>query len=317
MTNIYPSYYKDFACITSACRHNCCIGWEIDIDSDTYEKYMKTGGEMGERLKNCCSASPVPHFVCRDDGRCPFLNSDNLCDIIIKLGKDSLCSICAAHPRFTNELSGRLEHGLGLCCEEAARLILGRKEKLGFICEEDCASPFCDEVIALRDRLIRTFQDRSRQIDERCRDALAMCRISLPERSMAEWAQYFLALERLDGVWGELLESLGTAVDETVESRFREHMRCREHEWEQLLVYFIWRHAATAADTEDVSYRCAFAVLSYRLIYALSVGMFAKNGSFTFEDMAELCRLYSAEIEYSEENTEAVLDELYFFCVTE
>ena len=29
---VYPDYYPEFRCSASACKHNCCIGWEIDID---------------------------------------------------------------------------------------------------------------------------------------------------------------------------------------------------------------------------------------------------------------------------------------------
>ena len=35
MEQIYPDYYEHFACIGGECRHNCCIGWEIDIDEKT------------------------------------------------------------------------------------------------------------------------------------------------------------------------------------------------------------------------------------------------------------------------------------------
>ena len=35
-----------------------------------------------------------------------------------------------------------------------------------------------------------------------------------------------------------------------------------------------------------------------------------KKGSFSFEDMVEVARLYSGEIEYSDENTDAIMNEL-------
>ena len=34
-----PTYYKKFKCIADRCQHNCCIGWEIDIDGETPERY--------------------------------------------------------------------------------------------------------------------------------------------------------------------------------------------------------------------------------------------------------------------------------------
>ena len=36
-----------------------------------------------------------------------------------------------------------------------------------------------------------------------------------------------------------------------------------------------------------------------------------KNGAFSFDDQAELFRMYSAEVEYSEENLDALYDALY------
>ena len=57
--------------------------------------------------------------------------------------------------------------------------------------------------------------------------------------------------------------------------------------------------------------RAAFAVLGFRLIHALGAAAFTLRGDFSFEDQVELCRLFSSEIEYCEENLYAILDELY------
>ena len=42
---VMPDYSEGFRCIAGKCRHSCCIGWEIDIDEKTYEKY-RTDGEV-------------------------------------------------------------------------------------------------------------------------------------------------------------------------------------------------------------------------------------------------------------------------------
>lgn len=47
MQNAYPDYYPLFHCIADRCRHNCCIGWEIDVDGDSLAAYDQIGGEMG------------------------------------------------------------------------------------------------------------------------------------------------------------------------------------------------------------------------------------------------------------------------------
>ena len=128
MNIFYPFYYKEFQCIGGVCKHNCCIGWEIDIDSDTYQKYQGISGNLGNRLKEHISIEDTPHFILQNGERCPFLNDKNLCDIILEKGEDFLCQICSDHPRFRNFFTNCTEVGLGLCCEEAARLILSQEE---------------------------------------------------------------------------------------------------------------------------------------------------------------------------------------------
>ena len=44
MKVIMPSYYPNFACIAGACRHSCCVGWEIDIDEDRLTEYRAAAG---------------------------------------------------------------------------------------------------------------------------------------------------------------------------------------------------------------------------------------------------------------------------------
>ena len=128
--NAYPDYYPLFRCIADRCRHNCCIGWEIDVDGDSLAAYDQIGGEMGERLHKCIDRSgEMPHFLLGEQERCPFLNGKNLCDLILYGGEGMLCQICTDHPRYRSFFSERTEIGVGLCCEEAARLILTKPEK--------------------------------------------------------------------------------------------------------------------------------------------------------------------------------------------
>ena len=84
MLNAYPDYYPQFSCIADRCRHNCCIGWEIDVDENTLASYHRIGGEMGERLRRSISEDgDAPHFLLGEHERCPFLNCKNLCDLIL------------------------------------------------------------------------------------------------------------------------------------------------------------------------------------------------------------------------------------------
>ncbi len=307
MLYVYPDYYKDFKCISRHCRHNCCIGWEIDIDEDAALRYKNTEGEPGERLRRNIAWENPPHFILGEGERCPFLNGENLCDLICAGGDEMLCSICRDHPRFRCELPGRIEVGLGLCCEAAGALILGRKEPC--VLEGSEQAECDDEIIALRDEIIYILQNREKTVEERVSEMLLKCDTALPEKSMEEWADIFLSLERLDGEWTKRL----AALKETEYDRcaFRRHMQDRESEYEQLLVYFIYRHFANAPDCFEAAARAAFAALGYKMIYAMGASHYAAYGEFTFSDQVELCRLFSSEIEYSEDNLYELFEILY------
>lgn len=139
---VKPSYCGSFQCIASRCRDNCCIGWEIDIDEETDQFYRNVKGDFGKRLEDGISREGTPHFRLRGEKeRCAFLNDDNLCDIFIHLGEEHLCGICREHPRFYEwyeEIPGLpdwTETGLGLCCEEAARLFVSESGPLRLTAE--------------------------------------------------------------------------------------------------------------------------------------------------------------------------------------
>lgn len=119
-----PDYYDRFRCIASRCTDNCCIGWEIGIDPAALTDYQTQPGPFGQRLRAVIQPGNPPFFALTSSGRCPFLNKENLCDIYLHLGENHLCAICDQHPRFHNWFGSEKESGLGLSCEEAARLIL-------------------------------------------------------------------------------------------------------------------------------------------------------------------------------------------------
>ena len=119
-----PDYYDRFRCIASRCTDNCCIGWEIGIDPAALADYQSQPGAFGDRLRAAIQPGDPPFFALTKSGRCPFLNEENLCDIYRQLGESHLCAICDQHPRFHNWFGTEKESGLGLSCEEAARLIL-------------------------------------------------------------------------------------------------------------------------------------------------------------------------------------------------
>lgn len=294
----YPNYYPSFACIADKCRHNCCIGWEIDIDEDTLAYYDALGGAFGTRLANSILREDgCACFALDEKERCPFLNDKNLCDIIASLGEDALCDICTDHPRFRHFFTDRTELGLGLTCEAASVLILGMREKMTLV--EDINSDGGSEApteqekrfYAQRERLFEIAQRRELPLDVRMKALLSEVGGGDAGKSFAEWADLYENLERMDSSFDAVILRMRSLADSSFDA-------CDEILFEQLLVYFLYRHLTP----NTVTAASSFAVHATRLLRAL-----AACDRLSFEETAELCRLYSSEIEYSEENTVALL----------
>jgi len=288
LQTVYPDYLDEFKCAASSCRHSCCVGWEIDIDACSLGRFYAAEGEFGDKLRRSISSEGGAHFILSDDERCPFLQGDGLCEMILTLGEDSLCDICRDHPRFRSFLPTRTEIGLGLCCEEAARLILTRKATMKLIAVGDAEPSDADELLRLRDEAISLAQDRSIPVSEREKNILELCGAGDAELSPESYYEFLLSLERLDSAWDGELEGL----------RYPQERTADELMTEQALCYFIYRHFPEAYEDGDLVSKARFAVLSTELLRALG------------GDFCEKARMYSCEIEYSQENMDAFYDEV-------
>lgn len=285
-----PNYYQNFHCKAGACRHSCCIGWEIGIDENSLTRFRGVPGELGKKLhekidwENRC-------FRLDEKERCPFLNRDGLCELILALGEDSLCQICADHPRFRNFLAGRTEIGLGLCCEAAAELVLGQAEPTELVFLENDGTDEEEDTafLAFRDKLFAMAQDRSRPVAQRVEEILAACHISLTMNA-THWAAFLMGLERLDPRWEAYLQRLREPQQPVPQG---------ELPLEQLLCYLLFRHLAGALEDGDLQGRVAYCCLMWKLLRHM-----------LRDDLPELARMYSSEIEYSDENMDAILDEI-------
>lgn len=310
MKLIAPDYYREFSCLMGDCRHSCCAGWEIDVDDEALSRFRAVPGALGDRLRESIEEdADGARFRLTEDERCPFLNGEGLCELILSLGEDSLCQICADHPRYRNFFSDRTEIGLGLCCEAAGRLILSRREPVQLVelsndGPDDPILPEEAALIDLRSRLIALAQDRSSTVDRRVGRLLSASGLSL-ETDPGCWCEFLQTLERMDDAWADRL----SALEHTPPAPLPEEPLW-ETAFEQLLVYLLYRHLPGALDDGDISGRIAYAALICRLLKGLCGAQCALSGRFSPDDLVELARLYSSEIEYSDVNLTAILEEI-------
>ena len=226
-----PDFYDKFKCTASKCSDTCCIGWEIDVDKASQEAYRKVTGVFGDKLRANIEDG---HFKLLPHDRCPFLDSNNLCEIYTHLGEGALCDICREHPRFVEVYGDIMEKGLGLCCEEAARLLLESEGPLAFTSEE-CDEPedeideddreIRDQVLYEREVIFRILADTSKPFGNRLYEAFGYTGqdragegVSGDGASNTPSVQQFVPLKNVREMVGLLAqtESFGPAWDEAL-----------------------------------------------------------------------------------------------------
>lgn len=296
--NLYaPSYYKRFKCIADRCKNSCCIDWEIDVDEKTYEKYLSVGGYLKE---NIAESEGCRYFELKN-GRCPHLLDNGLCRIIIDYGEDYIADICRDHPRFYNCISERREVGLGLVCEEAARMIIGDDELFSLEKIGDCDDEpnDCDfDALPERDDIISLILESDKTLPVKIKMLENKYSINVNIHSMNEWFGILTELEILDKKWEEILNS--ATVSE------RKHDCCELYpNLERILVYFVYRHVSASSSYLNLRAKLGFSILSVKIL----VYLIERAQECNVENLIGLARIYSSEIEYSEENTDALIYE--------
>ena len=334
-----PLYCKDFTCTAEKCGDNCCIGWEIDIDDKTAAFYNSITDDFGSLLKKNISNENPKHFILGENERCPFLNEHNLCEIILNLGEDKLCTICTEHPRYYEWFGAVKEGGIGLCCEEAARIILSRSDNLSFWDREipDEESNGFDESLyrclsEARSKIIAHLENSSIPFGKRICDIIDYADLlqsmidngdfSVPEIGSSDTSaehgfkavlEYLLTLEPIDGNWQPYLKKAIGMYSEAA-ARKADFLSANSQVTaylQNIAVYFIWRYFLKGTFDGEFLSRVKLAAVSTAVIGYMFCCKWLESGSLTLEDCAQLAKNYSKEIEYSEENLNAVLDAAY------
>ena len=337
MKAIMPTYCKNFKCIADKCRDNCCIGWEIDIDAQTAGYYKNVGGSFGERLKNNINDGEVSCFrLCGE--RCPFLNENNLCDVIINLGEDRLCQICRDHPRYFEWYADRKEGGIGLCCEEAARIIVTGEEKFTTY-EIPCDEEACDDydtdlynmLIFARNQIITTLEREDLTLKSKI---FSIINYTFTLQHMIDNYNYiktpiifqefdkdvfadvkgflesFASLEPIDTNWEEYLGKLIASSD-----RLSENLSSETDKYDTYLkniaIYFIWRYFLKGVYDEEILSKIRLMAVSIAMIKLMYLEAENSGEAPDGEKCSLLAKNYSKEIEYSEENLEKIYDMTY------
>lgn len=221
--DLRPAYYDSFHCLAQDCHISCCKGWRISFDKKDYLSLKRQKGSPKLNMQ-------VSHGLRRirgkdtlltenvdaeyaeiqlEDGDCPFLCENGLCNLQIEKGHQALPKICKTFPRTQNyEVSGYLERSLGLSCEGVLDLLwdlpqgidflsdpLDKNEKHAVITFRNPENSMLVHFQEIRSWCIDMLQNRQYPLPERIlRMGIALKWLADGEKDIAHWLEQAQAL---------------------------------------------------------------------------------------------------------------------------
>jgi lysine-N-methylase len=137
------SNYDKFKCTADKCRFTCCEGWDVGIDTDTYNKWKRENDKSNHILNNVKMkkyGSKTEYFINKETNEaCPLLDKQGLCQIVKSHGEEYLSLTCHMFPRIENIIEDKKELSLSCACPEVVELISSINGKINMI-SENCTN---------------------------------------------------------------------------------------------------------------------------------------------------------------------------------
>ena len=165
--------FDRFKCAGSACKDTCCVRDKLVLDNKTYFEYQRViakGDAFGRRMVASISErNGVASFRMRDNGECPFLMRNGLCELYVRLGPERICETCRKFPTFAKEYGNYREIGCSFSCPEVLRLVLTHPENFAIRVRENDTEPVTFSnlnakllplIYPVRDRFLEIAQDK-------------------------------------------------------------------------------------------------------------------------------------------------------------
>lgn len=240
-----PDDYTAFRCLAGACPQTCCAAWEIVVDPDAQDAYLRLQHPLAAKLRRVLRVdSEGDTYFAQTDGRCPFLCADGLCELQRTLGEQSLCRTCRDFPRWEVLLCDRV---LALLARPGHTAY----ENLAAACAFACAA--------------------QRLLDRHRIAALAAGKVpAVPADAAVEpmppaaLAAAFASPEPLDARWPELLRRAAALPACPPPRMTPVQQTC-------LAQTIVWRHGMDALDDRDVVFPVRYAAATLRLLDCLAV----------------------------------------------
>lgn len=135
--------YDKFKCIADKCNFTCCEGWDVFVDTCTYNKWKENYNlnYLLDNLKIKEYKDKKEYFINKETHeKCPMLDDNGLCQIVKSHGEECLSSTCHSFPRIENNFGYKKEFSLSCACPEVVELLEKENGKIIMISENhnDC-----------------------------------------------------------------------------------------------------------------------------------------------------------------------------------
>lgn len=307
-----PSYFEKFRCIGGECPDTCCAGWEIDLDRESGERFRIMFGDMGKKVRRYLKTDvDGDYYFQLKDNRCPFLNKDNLCEMILSCGESCISKTCAMFPRFYDDFGTFREMGLGFGCPEAAKIILKNKSFVLIPYGEndedggEIDDGFLDMLISRRKKMFDildgdgSFKERLSEVLKLCEDFQNYLDDTESQNYGVDFDTCIKVLSDMEYIDENRKNTLLSLTDEGFDRKvFDEY----SDDFTVLMKYYIYRYFLKAIYDYDMlsKVKCgAFACAVIGRLYA--------SGADRIKAMCG----FSKEVEYSDVNLQILVDSMY------
>lgn len=317
-----PTYFDKFRCIADKCPDTCCAGWEADLDGEIIAKYKTLDGELGEKIKNSLAKDETDCdiFALCENGRCPFLNDCNLCDIQAAYGEDFLSKTCALFPRFYDDFGKIREMGIGFGCPEAARIMLDDNEpfSLEFYEEitdeiDDIDEDFLSGIIELRADIFAILEAEDLCFKKKIEHIFEIATgfqkeldgdDYFDEKQNRSFDDCIAVLENMEYIKPERKDFVSSLKGRKLS---KNTLNLYRSDFEKLMKYYIFRYFLSLGYDCDVVTPVKYGVFACIVISRI----YAYLGTPDFETRVKVMYSYSKEVEYSDVNMDLLDNAMY------
>lgn len=325
----YPDFYGSFKCIAGHCPDTCCKEWDIVVDDEAYEFYTSVPGEFGRRLvESIHTDEDGDRVFTLQDGVCPFLSRDMLCEVQLRFGEEHICDTCRAFPRICQDYTEFAEYMLSLACPEVCRIIISENNpfdefNISEIHNDDngYSKDFMNFLLKARKLTADIFSDSSKTFRYQLRNCISFTEYvqTLIDNEIFEidkLGEYEYKEIRCDKVSRDFVFEMHRNLD-IMDKKWIEDLCSSSNcvlydtyetdcEYKNIALYYIYRYYLNAIDSYDIITTVKRIYCAYIVCSAMTVEFSAEND---FDKRVHIMQRYSKEVEHSFENSDYLRDE--------